>query len=84
MIKGVNKRIVEIQNPDSLYFERAVFYLKPNLPELSPRILVQEADNCLRAYSPRSLTRRRRLRTVMIALGVLSIAALGFLCGVRF
>ncbi len=27
MIKGVTKKIVEINNPDSIYFEKAVFYL---------------------------------------------------------
>lgn len=34
MIKGVNKRIVEINSPDSIYFEKAIFYLKPNVREL--------------------------------------------------
>ena len=31
MIKGVNKRIIEIKNTDSPYFERAVFYLRPHV-----------------------------------------------------
>lgn len=83
MIKGVNKRIVEIQNPDSLYFDKAVFYLKPNLAELSPRVLAIEADNCLHTYSPRSLKRHRLLRTVMTTLAILMIAAVGFICGIR-
>ncbi|MCD7890236.1 MAG: hypothetical protein LUG26_00225 [Ruminococcus sp.] len=34
MINGVNKRIIEINNPDSIYFEKAIFYLKPNVREL--------------------------------------------------
>lgn len=83
MIKGVNKRIVEIQNPDSLYFDKAVFYLKPNLAELSPRILTLEANNCLRTYSPRRLRTHRVLRAVLVALSILMIAAVGFLCGAR-
>ena len=40
MVKGVNKKIIEINNPESIYFERAVFYLKPNvvtLPEAVSR-----------------------------------------------
>ena len=27
MIKGVNKKVLEINNPQSLYFEKAVLYL---------------------------------------------------------
>ena len=28
MIKGVNKKVLEINNPQSIYFEKAVLYLK--------------------------------------------------------
>lgn len=38
MIKGVNKKIIEINNPDSIYFEKAVFYLRPNVMELPGEI----------------------------------------------
>lgn len=44
MIKGVNKRIIEINSPDSLYFEKAVFYLKPNVREL-PGIVAENEIN---------------------------------------
>lgn len=38
MIKGVNKKIIEINNPQSIYFEKAVFYLKPNVSKLPDNI----------------------------------------------
>lgn len=44
MIKGVNKKIIEINNPDSLYFERAVFYLRPNVSVLPEEISRREAE----------------------------------------
>lgn len=38
MIKGVNKKIIEINNPQSIYFEKAVFYLKPNVSKIPDNI----------------------------------------------
>lgn len=44
MIKGVNKRIIEINNPDSIYFEKAIFYLRPNVRELPAAVTEKEID----------------------------------------
>ncbi|MCL2108049.1 MAG: hypothetical protein FWH20_01710 [Oscillospiraceae bacterium] len=30
MVRGVNKLIIEVSNPESDYFERAIFFVKPN------------------------------------------------------
>jgi len=30
MLKGVNKLIIEVSNPESDYFERAIFFVKPD------------------------------------------------------
>ncbi len=34
MIKGVNKKVIEINRPDSVYFERAVLYLRPEVTDV--------------------------------------------------
>ena len=53
MLKGVNRKVVEIHNPESLYFEKAVFYLKPNLTQVPMALLTAEARHCLHpAASP--------------------------------
>lgn len=44
MIKGVTKKIIEINNPDSIYFEKAVFYLRPNVRELPQEVSRSEAQ----------------------------------------
>ncbi|MBR6995961.1 MAG: hypothetical protein IKH96_08070 [Ruminococcus sp.] len=44
MLKGVNKRIVEVNDPDSLYFERAVFYLRPNVTVVPDTVSHLEAE----------------------------------------
>lgn len=33
MVKGMTRRIVEIRQPNSSYFEKAVFYCRTNIPK---------------------------------------------------
>jgi hypothetical protein len=60
MIKGVNKKIIEINNPDSLYFEKAVLYIRPNVSILPEAISQKEAQRLLYALLP-SKKRKRKL-----------------------
>ena len=48
MVKGVQKKIIEVNHPDSLYFERAVFYLKPGVTQLPQQLSRADADALLR------------------------------------
>ena len=43
MLKGVNKTIIEVNDPDSAYFERAVFYLRRGVTELPAELTKAEA-----------------------------------------
>ena len=45
MIRGVNKRIIEINDTDSIYFEKAVFYLRPEVKELPSDVSYREAES---------------------------------------
>ncbi len=47
MIKGVNKQIIEVNNTDSIYFERAVFYLRPGVRTLPSEVSNREIDRYL-------------------------------------
>ena len=47
MIKGVNKKIIEINNPDSLYFEKAILYVRPNVTILPDAVSQKEAERIL-------------------------------------
>ena len=44
MIKGVNRQIVDIPQPESAYFERAIFFVKPEFAALSESKLRKKAD----------------------------------------
>lgn len=44
MLKGVNKQIVDIPQPESAYFERAIFFVKPECSGVSESKLRAKAD----------------------------------------
>lgn len=69
MIKGVNKKVLEINNPQSLYFEKAVLYLKPNLSSISCKLLRAEAQEMIRSMSPRQ-PRYMLLKKIAAAAGI--------------
>lgn len=73
MIKGVNKKVIEINNPQSLYFDKAVLYLKPNLSSISYKLLQAEAQELLCSLSP-----RQPRRFIGRLLPVITAAAAGF------
>ena len=62
MLKGVSHRIIEVNHPDSLYFERAVFYLRPEADDLPVHAALCETERFFAAQSNR---RSARLRGVI-------------------
>ncbi len=44
MIKGVNKQILEVTNTDSPYFEKIIFFVKPESQTMNPQSLQKEAE----------------------------------------
>ncbi len=49
MLRGVNKRIIEINDTGSDYFERALFFVKTSVNEC-PAVLQKEADRIINEY----------------------------------
>lgn len=68
MLKGVNRRIIEINNTESEFFERAIVFVKPNFNGLDKSVLEREADGYVKLlYSGgagflRREARKRRLK----------------------
>lgn len=48
MIKGVNKQILEVTNPESPYFEKIIFFVKPESQKLPEQSLKKEAEKISR------------------------------------
>lgn len=49
MIRGISKRIIEINDTGSDFFEKAVFFIKPDTDK-SDKALKNEADKIISAY----------------------------------
>lgn len=58
MVKGVNKQIIEVNNPDSIYFEKAVFYLRAGVRSLPSEISQREIERFIAGTGYR---KRKRL-----------------------
>ena len=52
MIKGVNRRVIEITGTDSEYFEKAVLYVKADKRDVSPALLEEEAREYIGRITP--------------------------------
>lgn len=77
MIKGVNRQIVDIPQPESAYFERAIFFVKPECASLSEAKLRKKADEMAKntAALPKSKAPREKSKIANILSLVLSAAA---------
>ena len=77
MIKGVNKNIIEIKNPDSLYFEKAVLYVRPNVTVFPETLRRKESERVLNSILPDSRIRKnRKLKKYVISAVTLTLSLL--------
>lgn len=77
MVKGVNKKIIEINNPDSLYFEKAVLYIRPNVTVLPDAVSRMESERLLRRLIPQETApaRKKRIKLIISALLIAAVIA---------
>ena len=79
MIKGVNKKIIEINNPQSIYFEKAVFYLKPNVTRLPDSVANSEIEryvDMLGLWNSQKRSHRKRNIIIISSVSAILISAL--------
>lgn len=72
MVKGVNKLIVEVANPDSEYFEKAIFFVKPKMKDTPTKELSKSADALISAAD------NRKRRPGGVPIGFVFAGAAGF------
>lgn len=79
MVKGVNKRVVEVNHPDCDCFDKAVFYVSADKSHLSERELAEEARRYLESLGlprrPSLLERMAGAKLLLILLAALAAAA---------
>ena len=78
MIKGVNRQVVEITQPDCEYFERILFLVKPEYTSVSEGKLRERASMMSSADKPPATRVRQRTlqRTVSMLLSAVGGAGL--------
>jgi hypothetical protein len=76
MVKGVNKLIVEVANPDSEFFERAIFFVRPQMKDVPAKQLGQSADALIHSQTPRRGGKARtRILGVLAFVGTAGLGA---------
>ena len=60
MIKGVNRQVVEVQETDCAYFERILFFVKPEYASVSEGKIRERASLIANRTEAAPPTRRRR------------------------
>ena len=85
MIKGINKQILEVTNPESPYFEKIIFFVTPKGLAADEKTLKKEAEKISKSAKkpPKSRkTPREALFTAMyILLGIGAGAAISAALG---
>ncbi len=80
MIKGVNRQIIEVNNPESIYFERAVFYLKPGVKLMPEQVMRRELERYVTSIGEDYGRKKRRLRAgallIVFMIGIAAAAVL--------
>ncbi len=82
MIKGINKKIIEINNINNDYFEKAIFYIKNEKIAMPKTKLVNQADKYLNEISSSSskLKYNKQILLIMICTSIVTIG----LCSLSF
>lgn len=76
MIQGVNHQVVEITRPDCEYFERVIFFVKPEFSSVSSGTLRERASkiaSCSSAPPPTKIKEKK----LYFAMKLLAAAAVG-------
>lgn len=79
MLKGVNHRVVEIAQPESAYFDKVLFFVKPEFSGVSEARLKTKADSIIKdaaAPSQKSNISEKR-KKLMFCVKIFAAAAAG-------
>lgn len=83
MIKGVNKQILEVTNTENPYFEKIIFFVKPEYNTADRKKLQKEAETlaCVTQKPPRARISKKRVIMVITNSVLFTLAgfALSFL-----
>ena len=82
MLKGVSQKVIEVVHTDNNYFERAILFLKPGVPEEDRAKLRRRAGEYLTQidFCPQERQRRRPALADGVKLFLAALAGAGVAC----
>ena len=69
MIKGINKQILEVTNTDNPYFERVIFFVRPQSAKTDEQLLKKEAEKIAATAKTRKTFKQRLTSAFFLLLG---------------
>lgn len=78
MIKGVNKQILEVTNTENPYFEKIIFFVKPEYKNADRKKLQKEAESLATITQKPPKIRIPKKRILQIAAGSVIFTLTGF------
>jgi len=83
MIKGINKQILEVTNPESPYFEKIIFFVRSEASPQSEALLKTEAEKITKKIIKPPKIRKTKLQKLQgvffLLLGIGAGGAVSFL-----
>ena len=88
MIKGINKQVLEVTNPESPYFDKIVFFVKDSNSAFSEKTLKEEAEK-ISSTTQKPPKAKKSIKQILsigayLFLGIGAGCALGFLLSGMF
>lgn len=77
MLKGVNKSVVEINNTENDYIEKAILFIKPDKQDSHLAIINLNANKYLNSLCPTRLSKKKSVNFLLHTLIFLANTSLG-------
>ncbi len=82
MIKGINKQVLEIKETDSGYFEKALFFVKPEYSGFSENKLKELAKNEInKNITPPKIKSTKKISKIKTFISFASVFIFGLILG---
>jgi hypothetical protein len=75
MSKGVNRQVLEIHDTGSDYFEKAMFFVRPEYSDIGEKKLISSANELILSEQDMPKTRLKKRKNGLLLLAKLTAAA---------
>lgn len=81
MVKGITKRIIEINNTDNVYFEKIILFVRPAKSTYPIKFLNEQAKEYAKDLSGKKRTPKKKFSKVLffVLLGLISLISIALI-----